>query len=328
MKIDVFGHGMAPELRNRVLEKVGSPPSLANWVDLRPLFEHRERIRVLDANDIDIQVLTTPSPPLESLFAGEALRRMTKLANDSMAVMVDAARDRIRGTVSVPLCDPEFAVAELRRGVETLGLLGPQIFTSSLGVPLDDPSLEPFWSEVSRLGVPAWLHPERRADKPDYPGEDASRYGLFLVLGWPYESSVAMARLVFSGVLERHPDLEIIVHHAGAMIPFFAQRISSRYPEGEELGRIDRPQLEGPLMDGFRRFHVDTAIHGPVSALMCSYDLYGAGHMLLGTDAPFGPDNGLEFCRLGSTLIDEMPIPEPEREMIRSQNAIELCRIV
>ena len=96
-------------------------------------------------------------------------------------------------------------MSEVRRGVDTLGLLGPQIFNVSRGVPLDHPSLENFWSELERLGAPAWLHPERRGTIPEYPGEADSRYSLFLVLGWPYETSIAMARLVFSGVLETTP---------------------------------------------------------------------------------------------------------------------------
>ena len=327
MKIDVFGHGMARELRDTVLERARGQTSLANWADLTPLFDHGERLRILDANDIDLQVLTTPSPPLETLFEREELREMTSLANESMAALVAASGGRIRATVSGPLCDPGFAVTELRRGVETLGLLGPQIFTSSLGMPIDERGLEPFWAELTRLGVPAWLHPERSAAKPDYPGEKSTRHGLFLVLGWPYETSLAMARLVLSGVMERHPELDIIVHHAGAMIPFFSTRIASRYPEREDLGRIDKPVLQGPVMDGFRRFYVDTALHGPVSALMSALDFSGADHILMGTDTPFGPSGGHDFCRWGSTVIDEMPISDREKEMIRAENARALCRI-
>lgn len=170
----MFGHGMARELRDEVTRSLRNEPSLGNWLDLTPLFDHLEPTRILDANDIDIQVLTTPSPPLETLFDAEDLRRLTRLANDSMSGLVDASSDRIRGTVSVPLCEPEFAVEELRRGVESLHLLGPQIFSSSRGMPLDDPRLEPFWAEAVRLDVPVWLHPERRGSEAEYPGEAAS----------------------------------------------------------------------------------------------------------------------------------------------------------
>jgi len=329
MKIDMFGHGMSRVLRDRVLENfTRAEGSLANWYDLDPLFDEARRLSLLDANEIDVQVLTAPSPPLETLFDGEELREMSRVANDSMAELTATSGGRLRGTVSVPLCDPEFAVEELRRGVESLGLLGPQIFTSSRGMPLDDPRLEPFWTELERLGVPAWMHPERRASQSDYPDEEGSRYSLFLVLGWPYESSVAMTRLVFSGVLERHPHLNIIVHHAGAMIPFFRLRIDAHYPEGEQLGRIDGPQVTTALLDGFRRFYVDTAIHGPVSSLMAAHEFFGADHMVMGTDTPFGPEQGASFCRWGSRVIDDMPIPEEEQGLIRSENALALTRIV
>lgn len=328
MKIDMFGHGMSRVLRDRVLERFSrAEGSLANWYELDPLFDEDRRLGLLDANEIDVQVLTAPSPPLETLFDGDELREMSRLANDSMAELVDSSGGRLRGTVSVPLCDPEFAVGEVRRGVESLGLLGPQIFTSSRGRPLDHSSLEGFWSELERLGVPAWMHPERRASQADYPDEDGSLYSLFLVLGWPYESSVAMTRLVFSGVLERHPDLNIIVHHAGAMIPFFRLRIDAHYPEGEQLGRIDGPQITTPLLDGFRRFYVDTAIHGPVSSLMAAHEFFGADHMVMGTDTPFGPRQGADFCRWGSGVIDDLPISDEERAQIRSENALRLARI-
>ena len=326
MRIDMFGHGMASRLRNKVLERFPDAyPALANWVDLEPLFDHKRRIQLLDENAIDVQVLTTPSPPLETLYEGQELRDVTAIANDSMAELAAGSGGRVRGTVSVPLCDAEFALAEVRRGVETLGLLGPQIFSMSNGVPLDHASLEDFWSELERLDVPAWLHPERRGTIPDYPGETSSLFSLFLVLGWPYETSVAMARLVFSGVLERHPNLNIIVHHAGAMIPFFSTRIAKHYPDGQRLGRIDVPELEGPIMDGFKRFYVDTAIHGPVSALMCAYEFFGADHMMIGTDMPFGPNNGQDFCELGAHLVDEMPISADERALITEGTAQALC---
>lgn len=322
----MFGHGMARELRDTVTDRFSrADPALANWFDLVPLFDHAERVRILDANGISVQVLTTPSPPLETMFEGQELRDMIRLANDSMADLVATSGGRVRGTVTIPLCDPDFAIEEMRRGVRTLGLLGPQIFSSSLGMALDDARLEPFWAELEHLGTPAWMHPERRGSQADYPGEEASRFSVFLVFGWPYESSVAMARLVFSGVLERHPGLKIIVHHAGAMIPFFSNRIAHHYPEDETLGRIENPVLATPIIDGFKRFYVDTAIHGPVSALMCSYDFFGADHMMVGTDMPFGPRNGEVFCNAGAHLVDEMQISQDEQERIRTGTALSLC---
>lgn len=325
MRVDLFAHGMAPELRAVVVESRSSNgDDLANWRSLTTLFDMGAREEILDACKIDLQVLTTPSPPLETLFEGDELRIMSRLANDSMADLVDHGNDRYRGTVSVPLCDPAFAVSEVRRGVEELGLVGPQIFTSSNGQPLDSPELQPFWSELERLEVPAWLHPERSPDVADYPIEDRSLYGIFLVLGWPYETSVAMSRLVLSGVMDRHPNLDIIVHHAGAMIPFFAQRIDRHYPVGESLGRMDNPPLERSVLDGFRRFYVDTVVQGSVAALMCAYDFFGRDRFVLGTDTPFGPSQGLEYCELACDSVEAMPITESERSLVRSDNGLRL----
>lgn len=320
----MFSHGMSRELRDMVVGRFPrSEPALSNWWDLDALFDLPVRMRILDANAIDLQIVTVPSPPLESLFNGEELQQMTRVANDSMAEFVQGSR-RLFGTASVPLCDPGFAIEELRRAVESLKLVGPQIFTSSRGIPLDHKTLEPFWFEVERLGVPVWLHPEKKPTEADYPTESSSRYSLFLVLGWPYETSLAMARLVMSGVLERHPGLKILAHHTGAMIPFFSKRIEGRYPVGERLGRVEGPSISGAPLDGFKRFFVDTAIHGPPSAVMCAYEFFGADRMVIGTDTPFGPRGGTDFCRWGTEIVDEMPIPEIEREKIRSQTALGL----
>lgn len=326
MRIDMFAHGVSSALRARVLNLHPNDPVLINWHRIPALSDLTIRSQLMDEAQIDIQVITAPSPPLEHLFGGnpDQLRRIVRLANDSMSEMVHSSSGRLRGTVTVPLCEPEFAAAELRRGVKDLNLLGPQIFTSSRGVPLDDPRLDIFWRELEALGAPAWIHPERTAETGDYPGEQLSRFGLYMVLGWPYETSVALMRLVLSGVLTRYPGLKFIVHHAGGMIPFFAARIDSFYPPDEVIGRIEPPLISGPPTEALRRLYVDTAIHGPLSALMCAYDFFGPSNMVIGTDSPFGPRDGREYTLRGSNIVDAMQVDLQVRDMIRFRNALRL----
>jgi aminocarboxymuconate-semialdehyde decarboxylase len=327
MKVDAFAHCLPPELHRRALEELGgSRPDIRHWERVPTLHDMGLRLGVMDDAGIDVQVLTTAGPPLESLFEDEPAVEFATLANDSMAELVTRHPDRCRAVATIPLVDLEWAIAELHRAVNDLQLVGVLLYTSVRGRPLDSPELEPFYSAVEELDVPIWLHPDRSGRQPDYPGEARSNYGLFLVLGWPYETSVTMARLVFGGVLQRHPRLRIIAHHAGAMIPFFAKRIELHYADGEESEWPDvqaNPQV--PYMEQFRRFYVDTVTQGSVSALMNAYELFGPDHMVLGTDVPFGPQSGREFARAAVASVQQMPISDADREKIWSGTAIRLC---
>jgi predicted TIM-barrel fold metal-dependent hydrolase len=125
----------------------------------------------------------------------------------------------------LPMNDPDETLKELERAVSTLGAKGAQIYTNINNRPLDDPEFQPVFDEMARRKLPIWLHPTRGSDFPDYLTENKSLYEIWWTFGWPYETSAAMARLVFSGLFDRHPDIKIITHHGGAMIPFFEGRV-------------------------------------------------------------------------------------------------------
>ena len=115
--------------------------------------------------------------------------------------------DRFKGFAGLlPLHDPEQALIELDRVLE-MGALGVQIETNINGVPLDDPRFESLFAKMAGLKKPIWIHPVRSPLSPDYASEKTSRFAISQALGWPYETSAALARLVFSGHLERHPNL-------------------------------------------------------------------------------------------------------------------------
>lgn len=328
MVIDAFSHGLTEALRSAVLAEAGPAAELANWGTGSPLADIGSRLAAMDEYGVSMQVLTTPSPPLESLCQGDALHKLAVVANDSMANLVSCHPDRFRGVATVPLADPDWAVREVTRSVRELGLCGVLLYSHASGRALDSPELENFLAAVEELNVPVWLHPDWADRRPDYPGEERSRYGLDLVLGWPHETSVALARLVMSGVMARHPGLKLIVHHAGAMIPFFLQRIEMHYPSDEELGRLERPQVRGQdLVDGLRAFYIDTVTQGSLGALMAAYSVYGADHMLLGSDMPFGPGRGKDFLRVAVESVAAMPISQEDKEKICWRNAAALCSL-
>lgn len=317
-RIDAFAHALPIELRTSVLDRASSNSDLVNWANLRTLFDTEARLELMDSLGIDVQVLTTPSPPLETMFDVGTTRYMAQKANDAMARLVGEQPSRFRGVATVPLIDPDWAIEELQRCVHDLGLLGPLVYTHVQGRPLDDPGIEPFWDAVEELGAVTWIHPDRPRTTPDYATEDESRYGMFLVLGWPYETSVALTRLVLSGVMARHPRLEILAHHGGAMIPTFHKRIEMNFRGGQ--ARV--PGLTDESIDidrDLRRFYVDTVLQGSDGAVESAIRFFGPGRVLFATDIPFGPGEGRDFAR--SSLESVERLPGDLRRSILGENA-------
>ena len=168
--------------------------------------------------------------------------------------------------------------------------------------------------ETFRAGLPLWM---KRLDMPQ-------NCGIWQVFGWPYETTMAMTRLVFSGVLESYPELKMITHHCGAMVPYFAERIAM---ENDIYGmRMGFKYEENLTLDYYRKFYGDTAVSGSIAALTCGYAFLGADHILFGTDMPF--DSQLGDRATGRTIlsIKHMDIPESEKKKIFEDNARRLFR--
>jgi aminocarboxymuconate-semialdehyde decarboxylase len=222
--------------------------------------------------------------------------------------------------------DPDAAVEEAARAVG-LGALGVQIYTNVNGHPLDESRFDPFWARMAELDKTIWVHPSRSAAWPDYRTEERSRYEIWWTFGWPYETSVFMSRVVFSGVFERHPDLKILTHHAGAMIPFFAGRVG---PGWDQLGartppdrreEVEGPELSKRPIDYFRMFYADTAAFGAASALRCALDFFGIERMLFASDSPFDPEKGPGYIRATIENIESLGLSDADRERLYEGNA-------
>jgi uncharacterized protein len=137
------------------------------------------------------------------------------------------------------LDDPEAAVPELEYATRGMGALGAQIYTHVHGRPMDDASFDPLYATSARLGSAIQVHPCRSSAWADYPTEERSRYEIWWTFGWEYDLSAFMARIVFSGVLERYPELKLLIHHGGSMVPHFAGRVG---PGWDQLGFVDGVQ--------------------------------------------------------------------------------------
>jgi aminocarboxymuconate-semialdehyde decarboxylase len=236
------------------------------------------------------QVLVLAVPPLEEVGPPAVAAEFARIANDEMADLVRRFPDRFVGfAAALPLSDVDAAVRELDRALSQLGALGAQLYTNVLGVPLDDARFEPLFSRLEASGRAVWLHPTRSAAWADYPTERRSDYGLWWSLGWPYETAAALARLVYSGHMERHPDQLVIAHHGGGLVPHFAARLAMGPGARQVQDRLPRPPL-----DYFRRLYVDTALFGAPHAVRCVLEFFGPDHVLFGTDMPLGPARVVE----------------------------------
>jgi aminocarboxymuconate-semialdehyde decarboxylase len=143
--------------------------------------------------------------------------------------------------------------------------------------------------------LPVWLHPARTSAMPDYASEPRSRFEMWWCFGWPYETTIAMSRLVFDGIYDRHPKLKIVTHHlGGGMIPFFDGRIG---PGMDVLGArtVDEDHtkvlssLKRPHLEYFKEFYADTAMFGGTYGLPCGISFYGPDRVVFATDAPLAP---------------------------------------
>ena len=283
----------------------------------------------MDRYEEYVQVLTLAGPPLDAVLTPEDGAELAKLVNDEMAEIMMKYPDRIVGAVAtLPMHNMEAALKEAERAIEDLGLRGVQLHSSVEGKPLDRKEFFPLYEMMSRYNLPIFIHPMRRRNASDYPDEAHSRYWIWQILGWPYESTVAMTHLIFSGVFDLYPDLKFIIHHCGAMVPFFSERIAGCYDYAEVFFKTKYTRrIRKPIMDYFRMFYGDTAIHGYTPGLMCGYAFFGAEHILFATDMPHDSQGGDRYIRDTIAGVERMEIPESEREKIFEENARQMLRL-
>ena len=330
VKIDAFPHILPKKLYERMFDHAGGEAlnMKKRTAGIPMLWDLDERFRVMDLFGPEYrQILTIASPPLETLGEPSVTRELAKLANDEMAELCGRYPERFCGfSASLAMNDPEASVREAERAITQLGALGIQIFTNVLGHPLDEPRFRPLFDAMAELDRPIWCHPARAAGHPDYPSEDRSRYEMWWVFGWPYETALFMSRLIFSGVLDRHPNLRILTHHGGGMVPHFAGRIGpgldqlgARTPD-EDLTAVRRGMTKRPY-EYYKMFYGDTALFGAEHALRCAIEFFGVDHMLFGSDSPFDPEKGPQFIRETIANIEALDLDAAERAAIYEGNA-------
>ncbi len=338
LKLDVFPHIFPQSFFERMKALAGSNPALAGsimrWLNIPVLWDLDARLRMMKRFPGYRQILTLSLPAIEYLAGPDESPALARLANDGMAEIVDEHPGQFPAFVaSLPMNNVPAALEEMDRAIGTLGAKGIQLFTNVNGRPLDDPEFYPVIERcVKKYDLPIWLHPVRTSKFADYPGESKSKYEIWWLFGWPYETSACMARIVFSGMLEKLPTMKVITHHLGAMAPYFDARISLgmdqmglRTPDEDYVGL--RKRMAKPPVEFFKMFYGDTAVNGSAPAIRCGLDFFGADHVLFGTDCPFDPEGGPMFIRESVRAIDSLKLAQPVRRRIYYGNAIRMLRL-
>jgi len=333
MRIDIFAHVFPQRAFDRFLQVASNLKDMGKRVRNLPMLVDLDlRFRVMDRFGDYRQILSLASPPIEAFAGPDRAPELARIANDEMAELVRRHPDRFPGfAASLPMNHPAEAERELRRAMGDLGARGVQIYSNAAGRPLDGDEFRFLFEAMAGYDLPIWLHPARGADFPDYRSEDRSRYEIWWTFGWPYETSVAMARLVFSGLFDRLPGLKVIAHHMGAMVPYFEGRVGYGWDQlgmrtTEEDYTALRQSMKRRPLDYFKMFHADTALFGSLAATRCGLAFFGVDRVLFASDTPFEPEPGLY---IGETVkvIDSLEITAEERERIYWKNARWLLKL-
>ena len=338
LKVDIFPHIFPQSFFERMKGIAAGNPALAasikRWLNIPVLWDLDARLRMMrDFKDYK-QVLTLSLPAIEFLAGPEESPALARLANDGMAEIVARHPDQFPAFVaSLPMNNVPAALDEMERAIRRLGAKGIQVFTNVNGRPLDDPEFYPIFERcVKTFDLPIWLHPVRTAKFSDYAAESKSKYEIWWLFGWPYETSVCMARMVFSGMLQKLPDMKVITHHLGAMAPFFDERIGLGMDQmgartvDEDYGVLLKRLGKRPL-DYFKMFYGDTSVNGSAPAIRCGLDFFGPDRVLFGTDCPFDPEGGPTFIRESIRAIDSLKLPDAVRRKVYHENATRMLHM-
>ena len=325
--IDAYNHFFPKRYYDALLETPAGTKDLGKRVRGIPALSNLdERRRVVGMFEDYAQVLSLGLPAVERLWGAEKAPEMARIGNDGLAEIVARHPDQFVGySALLPMNVPEAAVREAER-VLANGANAVQIASNVNGRPLDEPEFWPIFEVIAKSGKPILLHPARTREMPDYPTEKHSKYEICSVLGWPYETGVTLARLVFSGIMDRYPDLKVIAHHLGGVIPYLEGRVGHSWDQlGARTSDEDYASLLKRLKkrpyDYFKDFYGDTAVEGARAATVCGLDFFGAEHVLFASDCPFDKEKGPGYIRSTIAVIESLGLTAADKERVCHGNA-------
>lgn len=332
MRIDIFNHFMPEEYFERLHALIPGHVVLSAFPRIRALVDVDARLRLIDEFGDMQHVLSLANPPLELIGPPSVTPDLARIANDALADLCAKYPDHFPAFIAaLPMNDIDAALAEIDRAIKDLGARGVQIFTNVAGKPLSRTEFRPIFRRMAEHDLPIWVHPMRGPQYADYADETISEDEIWFSFGWPYETTACMARLIYSGLFDELPNLKIITHHMGGMIPYFSGKITlgfrqifygtpERNPLAEERG------LKRPPLDYFKMLYADTAL-GVRAATRCGYEFFGTKSCLFASDAPFDAEGGRGLIRNTIDAVEALDISAAEREQIFAGNARTLLKL-
>src|ERR1700680_2132761 len=325
--IDAFNHFFPKRYYDALLQTPAGSKDLGKRVRGIPALSDIDlRLRIVESFENYSQVLSHGLPPMERLWGPDKSPDMAKIANDGLGEVVAKHPRHFAGwSALLPMNAPEAAAKEAERALKS-GANAIQLGTNVNGSALDEPQFWPIFEVIAKSGKPILLHPARTRDMPDYPNEKNSKYEICSVLGWPYETGVTLARLVFSGIMDRYPDLKVIAHHLGGVIPYLEGRMAHSF---DQLGARTSDEDYGSLLKNlkkrpyafFKDFYGDPAVEGARAATVCGLDFFGAGHVLFASDCPFDKEKGPGYIRSTIAVIESLGLSATDKARICHGNA-------
>jgi aminocarboxymuconate-semialdehyde decarboxylase len=327
MRVDAYTH-FIPERFYKDVMSVGSHKDIGKrMMGVPAIFDINVRKKVVDKFKDYCQILSYPMPPFELMTKNPAeTEEYAKIVNDGFAELCAKDPDHFPGWVAqAPMAAPDVGVREAARAMK-MGALGVQIYTNVAGRPLDDPAFEPFWKAMNKTETPIWLHPSRTASFSDYQSESKSKYEIWWTLGWSYETAAAMSRLVFSKIMDRYPNLKIITHHMGGIVPMLEGRIGPGWDQigartsDEDYQKLKKSLKKRPL-DYFKEsFYCDSAVFGGKPATECGLAFYPNDRIVFASDCPFDPEKGTYYIRETLKIFDNLDLSKAKYKAIMYGN--------
>ena len=259
-----------------------------------------QRIEMMDQLGLATQVLSVPSPNAYFLPADEA-ERLSRSVNHAFADIVRSNPERFEALAMLPMQDLDRSLSVLGEGLEALGMKGIMILTNIDGVPLDDERFEPFWEAADERGLLVYVHPT----VPDAPYHDEN--ALAISVGFMAESTLALARLSYSGVFERYPSIRWVFSHLGGTIPFVLPRLDSYWRQFEDC----RERAPRPPSEYMKRLVFDTASTHQ-AALICARDTLGGDRLAFGSDYPHIPAGSGPYIK----ALDALDLTEEDHRAV------------
>jgi aminocarboxymuconate-semialdehyde decarboxylase len=320
--IDVHNHFYPPEYLNALRK---GPTAAKVWTDAEGnpvigypgdynvvVLGHRDiahRVDVLGKEGVDTQVLsfTTPGTHIEPAPRAVGLAR---LVNDAFAAVVEARKPRFTALATLPLNDPEASARELDRAMGDLKLPGAMLFSNVNGVALADPRYRSLYEVANQRGAVLHIHPTNPVGV-----EAMTEYWLMPLVGFLFDTTLAAAKLVFSGVVERYPRIRWVLGHLGGAMPYLAERLNRGYEAFPEC----RKHIQRPPTECLKTFYYDTVNFDP-KALKLAVEFAGAQQILAGSDYP----HRIGSIPLMKASLERLDVADADRRAILGGNAARL----